>query len=87
MKKIIALILILAIVTIILTGCAPMPKYEEEKNDNKMFMIIEDYTTSKVLVDRETNVMYWESWAGQAYGILTLLVDQDGKPKIWNGGK
>lgn len=87
MKKIIALVLILAIVTVILTGCSSMPKYEEEKNDNKTFVIVEDYLSSRILVDKETNVMYWESWGGSSYGILTLLVDQDGKPKIWNGGK
>jgi hypothetical protein len=38
-----------------------------------------------VLVDKATGVMYWMSNGGYNGGNLTLLINADGTPRIWEG--
>lgn len=40
-----------------------------------------------VLVDTRTGVQYWRSKGAYNGGTLTLLVDREGKPLIYDGGK
>lgn len=82
MKKI--LLIIMALLTIILlSGCSTMEKVPE-KEQPSTFMICEEYPSGDVLVDRNAGVMYWISASAYNYGTLTLLVNADGSPKIWN---
>lgn len=72
-----------------LTACGS-GKYTEEnvtkqKINNKLFMVISDEGSGQIIVDKETRVMYWESYGSYNYGTLTLLVDKNGNPRIWNG--
>ena len=65
------------------TGKIDSQKITEAKYDNKMFMTISDEYCGLVLVDKSTRVMYWFSNGGHSCGILTLLVNPDGTPRIW----
>ena len=83
MKKILLIIMALLVV-ILLSGCSTMEKVPE-KGQSSTFMIYEDYPSGDILVDGDTHVMYWMSASAYNYGTLTLLVNADGSPKIWNG--
>ena len=83
MKKILLIIMALLAI-ILLSGCSTMEKIPE-KEQPSTFMIYEEYGSGDVLIDRNTNVMYWISASSYNYGNLTLLVNADGSPKIWNG--
>lgn len=82
MKKILLIIMALLAV-ILLSGCSGMEKIPE-KEQLSTFMIYEEYGSGDVLVDRDTHVMYWVSASAYNYGNMTLLVNADGSPKIWN---
>lgn len=87
MKKIF-LILIITI-SIMLTACGSGKYTEEEVNrqefNNKLFIKISDEGHGQIIVDKETRVMYWVSCGTYNYGTLTLLVEKNGNPRIWNG--
>jgi hypothetical protein len=88
MKRWIVAALVLAL-WLMLAGCSTgkvdSQKIAEAKIDNKMFMTISDEYCGLVLVDKSTRVMYWLSDGGYSHGILTLLVNPDGTPRIWEG--
>ena len=67
-----------------LSGCSTMEEVPE-KEQPSTFMICEKYPSGTVLVDRNTHVMHWMSASAYNYGTLTLLVNADGSPKLWNG--
>ena len=52
-----------------------------------MFMFIEVEQTSawKIVYDKETKVMYAVSFGIYNCGNFTLLVDENGNPKLWDG--
>lgn len=91
MKKIITILLIIAILTINLVGCSDN---KEEFGDRNRFKLIERYDTQTeiaygspvyIFVDTETNVMYLKVHGGNGGIGLTALVDADGKPLLWKG--
>ena len=43
------------------------------------------YACYRVGYDRDTGVMYSMSTGRDNYGTLTLLVNADGSPKVWEG--
>lgn len=51
------------------------------------FCILEEYDKFDVIYDRETGVMYTMSSSNRAYGILSPLLNADGTPKVYQGGK
>ncbi len=55
------------------------------ETDNRMFMVVSNEMSGKVLVDKATGVMYWMSYSSNNYGSMTLLVNPDGTPRIWEG--
>lgn len=64
---------------VVLWGCA---KQEQESNRRfEQVGSIGPYTY--VYVDNETGVAYTVSHGGRTYGIVTPLVDADGKPLLW----
>ena len=87
MKRIAIVALLLAM--LMLAGCSTgkvdSQKIVEAKIDNKMFLTISDEYCGNVVVDKTTRVMYWLSDGGYSHGILTLLVNPDGTPRIWEG--
>lgn len=91
MKRIIALILALIMCAAIFVGC--QTKYKATANEAKRFVEIEsdmEMDSSGITVrgntiyaDRETGVMYLVFYGGNRAGI-TVLLDTDGKPLIYN---
>ena len=88
MKRWIVAALVLALV-LMLAGCAKGKIDEEQiadaKTDNHMFMIVSNERYGDVLVDKTTGVMYWMSRDFYNDGTLTLLINADGTPRIWEG--
>lgn len=88
-KKVIALIFSATVLSSILTGCnyAEVEKtYDTEaENLTSMFVEVEEGYSWKVVYDKETKVMYAVSNSGYNYGNFTLLVDENGNPKLWDG--
>lgn len=73
----------------ILTGCsaAKIDTSEENTNNRDRFETLsyEDY--GYIIYDTQTGVEYWKSNSTYNRGDLTVLVDADGKPLIYEGGK
>lgn len=88
-KKVIALIFSAFALSTVLTGCnyATTEKtYDtEDENIKSMFIEVEDAGLWKVVFDKETKVMYVVSNGGYNSGNFTLLVDENGNPKLWDG--
>lgn len=86
MKRWIVAALVLALV-LMLTGCSEgkvdSQKITEAEENNRMFMMVSKEWFGVVLVDKTTRVMYWASYDSHNCGILTLLVNPDGTPRIW----
>lgn len=83
MKKMIAVLLL----AIMLTGCGEVSPVEkaEESVEISRFIEIERAIGWKIVADKETGVMYAVSNSGYNMGNFTLLVDENGKPLIWEG--
>ena len=84
-KKIVitlSLAIMLLALCFVLSGCM-----KQVKTDGKplMFLEYQSFGIGSVLVDRDTHVMYWMSEGKSNHGNLTLLVNPDGSPKVWEG--
>jgi uncharacterized protein YceK len=80
MKKIVIALFVL----MLLTGCAKVEEIEKTEAENvSRFMTVETTSRWKVVVDKDTQVMYAVSNGGYNCGTFTLLVDADGKPLIY----
>jgi len=88
MKRWIVAALVLAL-GLMLSGCArgkvDAGQIADAEVDNRMFMVVSNEWTGKVLVDKATGVMYWMSNDSYNGGNLTLLINADGTPRIWEG--
>lgn len=93
MKRMIAIFILpvtlaIFILTLALTGCgevfSPVEKAEESVEISR-FIEIERAIGWKIVADKETGVMYAVSNGGYNTGNFTLLVDENGKPLIWDG--
>lgn len=88
MKRWIVAALVLAL-GLMLAGCArgkvDAGQIADAEMDNKMFMVVSDEHAGEVIVDKSTRVMYWISKCGNNSGNMTLLVNADGTPRIWEG--
>lgn len=62
-------------------------KLYENKVERTRFIRIESYETGCIVMDSETNIEYWMSEGYYNSGTLTLLVDENGNPKVrkWEG--
>lgn len=88
MKRIAITVMLLAV--LMLAGCSTIGKVDSQKiaeaeGNNRMFMTVSREWAGIVLVDKTTMVMYWASHDSHNCGILTLLVNPDGTPRIWEG--
>ena len=88
MKRWIVAALVLAL-GLMLAGCARGKvdawQIADAEVDNRMFMEVSDEISGRVMVDKATGVMYWASDNSYNRGTLTLLVNADGTPRIWEG--
>lgn len=88
MKRWIVAALVLAL-GLMLAGCArgkvDAGQIADAEVGNRMFMVVSDEISGRVMVDKATGVMYWMSNGYYNAGSLTLLVNADGTPRIWEG--
>lgn len=88
-KKLLALILSVGILSTALSGCnyAKTEKaYDpEDENAKSIFVEVEVCSAWRIVYDKKTKVMYAVSGGGYNSGNFTLLVDENGNPKLWDG--
>lgn len=89
-KKALALIFSAAVLSTVLMGCSGVAEakrvYDVEAKDlESMFIIVENGTLWDIVYDKETKVMYAIANYGSGSGQFTLLVDENGNPKLWDG--
>lgn len=77
--KLFILTLIIALGLVMLTGCAET----ESIANNKRFVQVSDEGTFYICYDSKTKVMYAVSNGYYNYGTVTLLVNEEGKPLLW----
>ena len=75
--------IIILLMAIMLTGCAPTEI--EGKSEEATTSKLEATLAWRVVADKETGVMDAVSNGGYNVGTFTLLVDENGKPLIWDG--
>ena len=84
MKKIVCLGLVLMIVLAFI-GCSEQ-KTDSMKSDNTettdRFIVVYSNFDNKIFVDTETNVLYFWHFGGYSGG-LSAMVDENGKPLLW----
>ncbi len=85
MKNKILVAIIIGLI-IICTGCAKVEKAPYQ-SETSMFVQVEDANAFRVVYHRETKVMYAISTSAYNYGNLTLLVNADGSPMIYEEEK
>lgn len=78
----IAVSLVLA-VSLLLAGCAKNKASDESVEGDSEFVIVETTGIWFVVYDSDTLVMYAVSRGGYNAGTFTLLVDEDGNPKLY----
>ena len=93
MKKRILEIIGAAVLTMsVLSGCKGLAttenEYDTESKDIKsMFVVVETTMYWRVVYDKKTKVMYAVSNYLEGSGVFTELVDENGQPRLWDGGK
>lgn len=89
-KKVLALIFSVTVLSTVLAGCYDVVETEKTYNTKaedlkSMFVEVEQAINWRIVYDKETKVMYAVSDGGYNRGIFTLLVDENGNPKLWDG--
>ena len=83
-----AIVVVLVLTMLALCGCVGQMSRKEvaqESDNDRLFMQVSCENYGRVIVDKATRVMYWESYWAYNYGTLTVLVNRDGTPRIWEG--
>ena len=62
-------------------------KANKKKKSEDMFEKIGGYLYTRIVYDKQTGVEYAMSWGCYNEGTLTMLVNADGTPKIYDGFK
>lgn len=84
MKKLIVMLMLV----VMLVGCGNSSESDArdgEKSSQKRFVPVEVALSYEIVVDRETRVMYAVSNGAYNHGTFTVMVDENGKPLIWEG--
>lgn len=90
MKKM--LILMILLLCLFLAGCG-VKKMESANDaatndgDKSMFVVIEKGLTYRIVYHRDTKVMYAISYGSYNIGNFTVMVDEEGKPLLYQEGK
>lgn len=82
MKIILLLTIILVVFCIILTGCGERT-IEKETEPETYFVKISSEYCGDIVYDSRTKVQYWRSMGSYSSGVLTMLVDADGNPLLY----
>lgn len=85
-KRILACVMIIATISMLMIGCTSVNGTDEtsDRIDN-MFVRVgrNSWLDAWIVYDTETKVMYTISEVAYNRGTMTLLVNQDGTPKLW----
>lgn len=87
MKKVILFICMLFCFTFLMTGCS-VGEYENAEPtsvDTSCLVFIEKHETFSVCYHRDTKVMYLMSYGSYNLGNFCVMLDQDGKPLLYQG--
>lgn len=82
MKRCMAVLLVLVMVATMLVGCGGTPIVEDVETGDR-FVVVVSQGTNAVYADTETGVMYYFHKSGYGGG-MTVMVDADGNPLIWD---
>lgn len=86
MKRLIVITLA-SLMILSLSACATKTTNETVRGESSRMVKIEKAVTYCIVYDKETRVMYAVSNGGRSYGVFTVLVDADGKPLLYEGGR
>lgn len=81
MKKLICILML----SLMLVGCGERSELNIVTEENSRFICVEDHIDWKVIVDKDTGVMYIMSCGVHNTGTFTHMVDVDGNPLIFKG--
>ena len=76
--------IIIMLMAIMLTGCGATVDKATPPEVSR-FTELERADSWMIVADKKTGVMYSVSEGGYSHGIFTLLVDENGKPLVWEG--
>ena len=80
-KKLLCLLLVLIMPVMVLAGCSNAPA--EENGGYDRFKVV-CYERCDIYIDKETKIMYL--WVKNGYGGgLTVMLNADGTPMLWEG--
>lgn len=85
MKKLIAILMVIALCACLFAGCGGSPEAGENVSKSSSFVIVEDAVGYCIVYHKDTKVMYTLSTASYNIGNFSLLVNADGTPMIWEG--
>ncbi len=78
---------LIVIIAGMLAACSMQKEGAIAKGDG-VFQRAEHYEwQGDVIVDTETGVMYWVSRGSYSSGVLTMLKNADGSPKVYDAGE
>lgn len=76
-------LIVMIVSALMLMGCKADSEMSEFQGHGLYFKIISTESGGNVVYDTRTGVEYWNSRGAYNFGTLTLLVDKDGKPLIY----
>lgn len=80
-------IIVLLTACLLLTACGPTmikdPSAAVEKEDQSMFVVVEENMNFRIVYHKDTKVMYAISRGGYNCGNFTVLLNPDGTPMTW----
>lgn len=79
-------IIAIVLLAVLLAGCTKeLNSPEKTQEPQPPFTLVYSGMSYDVVFDNDTYVMYWISRGCYNQGTLTLLVNPDGTPKVWEG--
>ena len=89
-KQLLVLIFSGIILSAVLAGCSGTVETEkvhniDSENLKSMFVEVEKSGIWKIVYDKKNKVMYAVSNGAYNQGIFTLLVNESGNPRLWDG--
>ena len=82
-----AVLVSIVVCTVVLFVMLSLGKQSEKEDQGERFVTVEKNFSYFITYDKETGVMYAVSNGINNAGTFTLLVDKDGKPLIYEGGR
>lgn len=83
-------IIVLLMACVLFTACGTTmgkdPSAAVEKEDQSMFVVVEENRIFRIVYHKDTRVMYAISRGGYNCGNFTVLLNPDGTPMLWERG-